>query len=199
MKSTQVWLALATGFGLSTLASNPVVWAETLAQVGENQTWYNCLTREVWKPEKKLWCQKVDQLKNRTYSLPDRGEIPLQNGIYKNEVQRLTVNFVDRPGSIAFGDLNKDGVEDAATLLVVNSEGSGSFVYLSAVINQLGTQETIASLFLGDRIKINSIAIAQDQITVDMIAHGSDEPLCCPSKKVRRVYKVQPQLVQVGE
>ena len=131
--------------------------------------------------------------------MPDYGEIPLQNGIYENEVQRFAVNFVDRPGSIAFGDLNKDGVEDAATLLVVNSGGSGSFVYLSVVINQLGTQAMIAPLFLGDRVKINSIAIAQDQITVDMIAHGFDEPLCCPSKKVTRVYKVQPQLVQVAE
>jgi putative hemolysin len=99
----------------------------------------------------------------------------------------------------AFGDLNGDGVDDAAVVLVSNTGGSGVFEHLAAVINQNGTPRHVASEFLGDRVKIEAISIEAGVITVDMVTQGPQDPLCCPTQKVKQSYKLQgDKLVKVN-
>ncbi|MCB0173146.1 MAG: LysM peptidoglycan-binding domain-containing protein, partial [Anaerolineae bacterium] len=73
----------------------------------------------------------IDQLANATYTgIYDDQEVTLTDGQYEGEpfveggASRPTVNF--NPNDVAFGDLNGDGVEDAAVLLSENSGGSGT-------------------------------------------------------------------------
>lgn len=91
----------------------------------------------------------------------------------------------------AKGDLNGDGVEDGLALLAVDTGGSGTFMYLVAVINQAGELQQAADLFLGDRLDIQSLEIKDGSIWVPMLAHAPDDPQCCPSLGETRQYRLE--------
>ncbi len=93
--------------------------------------------------------------------------------------------------SLALGDLNGDGVDDGAVVLWWAAGGSGAFKYLAAVVSEDGTPRQAAIEFLGDRVQINSLTIDNNQIVVDIIAHGPDDPMCCPTQQVINTYALQ--------
>lgn len=95
------------------------------------------------------------------------------------------------PELTAFGDLNGDDVEDAVVVLTENSGGSGNFVYLAAVVNDLGVLKNIATIFLGDRVSPSLVEITDQQIVVEMLTHSSADPLCCPTLEVRNTYALK--------
>lgn len=188
---------------LSTLTPNQNL---RIAQITANPTWYNCLTREVWSEAKQDWCNNLSKLQNGDYFLPNYGEITLNNGTYENTEQRYRVTLINREGWIDFGDLNGDGTEDAVFLLAVNSGGSGQFTYLTTVLNINGIMQPLRAEFLGDlgfaealrdRVEVKSVKINSDRVIVDLITQDTDDPLCCPTKEVTRVYNIQPSLVQI--
>lgn len=143
----------------------------------------------------------VQALGNATYQGVYEEPVPLTEGTYTGEpfveggASRPTVVFADQ--YVAYGDLNGDGVEDAAVLLAENSGGSGVFVYLAAVTNQDGTPVNVATQFLGDRVDIKSVIIEDGEIVVNMITQGPDDPFCCPTIEVTQRYRLDgDQLVE---
>jgi hypothetical protein len=78
----------------------------------------------------------LDALKNAEYNsdLPAAKKAKLTNGVYEEEIvpgsaSKLTIRLRDQ---YATGDLNGDGVADAAVVLAGNSGGSGVFVTLDS-------------------------------------------------------------------
>lgn len=161
--------------------------------------WYNCLTREVWSPEKQAWCNQVQRLENAEYTIPDVGTIPLSMGQYRNDDEQIIANLMNREGLITFGDLNGDGVDDAVSLIMVNTGGSGNFVFLSAFDMSGDTPINVSTVFLGDRVNVKSVRIADAAVNVNMITQGPDDPFCCPTLEVNLVYELQPQLVLTSD
>lgn len=136
-----------------------------------------------------------EALANATYSseYATAGEITLVDGQAEEEIapgsaSKLVVTLIE---PTAFGDLNGDGVDDAAVLLASNSGGSGTFIDLHAVLNEAGEPVDAASTLLGDRVQVNSLTIADGQIVVDMITQGPDDPMCCPTQPVQRTYVLE--------
>lgn len=118
------------------------------------------------------------------------GEVTLVDGQAEEEItpgsaSKLVVTLME---PTAFGDLNGDGLDDAAVLLASESGGSGTFVDLHAVLDENGAPVDVASIFLGDRVQVNSLAIEDGVITVDMLAHGPSDPMCCPTQQEGRTY-----------
>lgn len=62
-------------------------------------------------------------------------------------------------GEPVYGDLDNDGDVDAATYLVNDAGGSGTFYYGVLVINNKGTFNSTNAMFLGDRITNASLRI----------------------------------------
>ena len=62
-------------------------------------------------------------------------------------------------GEPVYGDLDNDGDVDAATYLVNDAGGSGTFYYGVLVINNKGTFNSTNAMFLGDRITNTSLRI----------------------------------------
>ncbi len=90
-----------------------------------------------------------------------------------------------------FGDLNGDGVEDAAVILSANAGGSGTLVTLEAVINDKGVprQVATASLPLGSWAK--SVFTEAGEITVDMVTVGPGDAFCCPTMETTQKYRLE--------
>lgn len=117
--------------------------------------------------------------------------IRLTDGKYEGEhfvqggASRPTVIFIE---PYAFGDLNGDGADDAVALLIENSGGSGGDIYLAAILNDQGEAQNVGTLLPGDRVQVQSIAIDADEIVLNMVNHGPDASMCCPTQQAMQVY-----------
>ncbi len=92
--------------------------------------------------------------------------LKLDDGLYEGEPfvegasSKPRVELIERV--MAFGDLNADGVDDAAVLLVESSGGSGSHLYLAAVFVD-GLNIRTSTTLIGDRTQVRSLSI-EDRI-----------------------------------
>jgi len=133
-------------------------------------------------------------LKNAEYRSEQYGDtwVKLKNGKHEERTEPDgTLEFVLRlSDKIAFGDLNNDGRQDAAVILVSSGGGSGSFRELIAVLDKNGSPRQAAVQFLGDRTDIKSIAIRSGVIHVDLVRHGPNDPMCCPTVRELKKYKL---------
>ena len=111
-----------------------------------------------------------------------------QEKLYPDEETLARVYLGDQ---MAFGDLNGDGAEDAAVILVSSTGGSGVFYELVAVINQSGLPRQVAAKMLGDRTDVRNLSIRSGRIEVDRIKHRPNDPMCCPTLRVRETYRLQ--------
>lgn len=145
----------------------------------------------------------VDALQNATYSgIDEEGPVTLTAGLYEGKPvaeggAAPRVEYVN--GGERFGDLDGDGVDDAAVLLVESAGGSGIFTYLAAQVNGAGQPVDAGAVLVGDRTQVKTVAIANGQIILEIITQGPNDALCCPTLKVRKSYALQAgQLAEVG-
>ena len=118
------------------------------------------------------------------------GKARLKDGSYREKAAPgsaidIVITLSDRQ---AFGDLDGDGSEDAAVILIVQSGGSGTFYYLCAVLNEEGAPVNVATLFLGDRIQIRNLSVWSGQIEIDMLVQGPGDPMVKPTREVHQTY-----------
>jgi uncharacterized membrane protein/heat shock protein HslJ len=137
----------------------------------------------------------IEGLKNAEYQseFAINGRVKLSNGTYKGEIvpgsaSELIVMLSER---VAFGDLNGDGTDDAAVVLITSPGGSGTFRHLGIVINEKGSPQHVASQLLGDRVKVKSLSVRSGEIAVQMMTHGPRDPMCCPTLLETRNYGLQ--------
>ena len=134
-----------------------------------------------------------DALRNATYQheFPKEGHAQLQDGTYEEAIEgsasKIHIAMMDL---VAFGDLNGDGIWDAAVVLEANGGGSGTFRSLEAVVNEDGAPVHVASALLGDRVQLEEIIIADQYIKVQMVTHGEGDAMCCPTLRVVQLYQL---------
>ncbi len=142
-------------------------------------------------PEPEASACAAETLANLTYDIPDFLDrtVQLSDGHYEYTPDRITAGLI--ADHTACGDVTGDGSEDGIAYVWANTGGSGGFVYLAVVSADAGAPANIATLFLGDRIKLLSTAIDDGQITLEAIVQGPDDPFCCPTQQVVQVYALQ--------
>lgn len=135
----------------------------------------------------------LDGIKNAEYAIegPASGKAKLVNGVYEEPIAKSSAKvIVTLQNVMASGDLDGNGVQDAAVVLTVQSGGTGTFYYLFAVLNNNGAPKPVASVQLGDRIKLNALAIQNGEISVDLVTQGPKDPMAKPTLAVIRKYKL---------
>jgi hypothetical protein len=130
----------------------------------------------------------LDVLRNAAYRSPDWGEFKLADGTYhrspptaQESPDIYTTRLLD---PVIYGDLNSDGFEDAVVFLSTQNGGTGHFVEMAAVLDLGGVPLNGSTLYLGDRIVIESGMTRGGLITLNLIVHGPNDGLCCPSQHV---------------
>ena len=143
----------------------------------------------------------LQQLKNAEYhsEFPTGGKARLTDGTFFEPYEPGSASGVRIILSehVAFGDLNGDDIADAAVVLIADPGGSGTFRHVAAVVNEGGQPRHVASAFLGDRVKIESLTIEAGQIVAQLVSHGPDDPLCCPTQQVRRAFQLVGDTLEV--
>ena len=107
--------------------------------------------------------------------------VQLTDGQYTDTEEYLHMELLNLR---AYGDLDGDGVDDAAVLLATNTGGSGVFVDLAVVLDRGGRPQETARFFLGDRVKPERMTINSGLIELALVVHGPDDALCCPTEHV---------------
>jgi heat shock protein HslJ len=144
--------------------------------------------------------ETMDALGNLAYSNTAlfTDTVQLVNGVYTTTVvpDAPVVAYVELTDVVAAGELN--GQPAYAVVLVSNGGGSGVFNDLAVVSEVDGVWTNVATTGLGDRVTINSLTIENNQVVVDMITQGPDDPMCCPTQQVVVAYELQGnELVEV--
>ena len=114
----------------------------------------------------------------------ENGAVQLSNGQYHaqatdgsaSQVSVFLSNFA------AFGDLNGDGMSEAAVILISSGGGSGTFYDLAVVSKDGNTLTNIAVENIGDRIQIQDIKIENMAVVISATTHAPEDPICCPSQ-----------------
>jgi heat shock protein HslJ len=84
---------------------------------------------------------------------------------------------------------NVDGQpgEEGMALLSFNGGGSGEFVWVGAFRNVDG--QPVGTLTqIGDRVRLYRAWVEHDQLHLDMIEAGPNDPACCPTQLMRKAY-----------
>lgn len=134
-------------------------------------------------------------LRNTTYpsELPRSKRALLQDGLYEEEIApgsatKLRIQLADIAG---FGAIDGDRFPDAAVVLIGSPGGSGTFIYLAAVLNDNGVPNPVAATLLGDRVAVRSVKIEGQKIVVGMRVRGPSDPFALLTREVTRVYSLQ--------
>lgn len=137
----------------------------------------------------------AEELRNATYALDtvSTGKAPLKDGVYTETVAGSSSMSVVRLGPApAFGDLDADGVEDAAVTLLATPGGSGAFTYVVAVINDDGAAIPTRPMLIGDRVALQSMRIVDGKIHVAWLDRKLGEPMAmAPAVPVSKTLAVQ--------
>ena len=127
-------------------------------------------------------------LLNSTYQSPDWGQFQLTDGVYyrtpptSHESLESYTTRIQAP--VRCGDINADGVEDALVFLNTQNGGSGHFIELAAVLDQDGSAYNVSTLYLGDRVVVESGKVENGTIVLNMRVQGPNDGFCCPSQFV---------------
>jgi hypothetical protein len=136
----------------------------------------------------------VEQLKNADYVVSAFGtgaSLPYQltDGKYENGSGSTFVSLT-LLDFFSFGDLNKDGLGDAAVLLAENYGGTGVFVSLAVVLNENGQPRHKASYLIDDRPQIDALDLRDGTIFLDAVVHAPNDAGCCPEMQVTRAFQL---------
>lgn len=96
---------------------------------------------------------------------------------YKNVsyiIDGLTAKYF---GNDATGDLNGDGVPDAAFLVTTDGGGSGTFYYAVAALNISGAYVGTNAILLGDRIAPQTTEIKDGEVIVNYADRKPSDPM----------------------
>ncbi len=93
----------------------------------------------------------------------------------------------------AIGDLDGDGANDAAAILVESTGGTGTFSFLFAVVARQGQPVQVGEPeWLGDRSVVQRVTIdRKGVITIRYVTHAAGDPACCPTMKIEDRYRVE--------
>jgi hypothetical protein len=133
-------------------------------------------------------------IRNAPYQLgtPDSLQIvQLKDGKYEQGTpggaDYISVQMTD---FVATGDLNADGSDEIVALAAENFGGTGVFVFLVVYTDTSGTPAFFTSRIVDDRPQLNALSIENGEIFLDATIHGTDDPMCCPTLKTTRHYKL---------
>lgn len=121
------------------------------------------------------------------------GKAPLKQGAYEEAIPDSSAKTTVKLGTqTAFGDLDGNGSEDATAILQTSSGGSGDSTYVAAVLNEAGVAKPVASVYLGDRIVVKSLAIADGKITATWLDRKPGDPMSsAPSVETSKQFILQ--------
>lgn len=136
----------------------------------------------------------LERLRNAAYPLPEANGnlIQFTDGKFRGPVvlgstEEVRFNLLDRVGR---GDLDGDGVEDAALIMVKDPTGDKPEYTLWAVINLGGAPDPRGVVLLGEKVQVGGMTIEALKIWVDVVRPGPQDIEGMPTRRIKESYKL---------
>ncbi|QQR65364.1 META domain-containing protein [Candidatus Kaiserbacteria bacterium] len=132
----------------------------------------------------------------------DGTEYLLNNGLYTapaapGSASMTTVSIFSGP---VYGDLDKDGDEDAAVLLTYSADGSGTFFYAAIARKNGDSYTSTNTLFLGDRIAPQTLEIQNGRAVYNYAVRKESDPMTTPPSLGKSLWiHLDPTTGEIGE
>jgi heat shock protein HslJ len=81
--------------------------------------------------------------------------------------------------------------EVRAVLLSASAGGSGESIYLAVFGRAHGAVQNLATLRVGDRVKLRALAAENAGLVLDVVEIGPDQPACCGTQLARIRYRLE--------
>ncbi len=145
---------------------------------------------------------QAEQLRNAAYRFLDGPDEPVQltDGVRPRDpndpagADYRIASFAEGGEALSLGDLDGDGSDDAAVILTVDPDGTGVFYHLFVMLSNAGQPSQAAEAFLGDRVALHELGIADREITVRMDVAWPEDGACCPTQPSLRRYRLETDL-----
>jgi len=120
------------------------------------------------------------------------GVVRLTDGEYREPAApgAASTTVVTLTGPVAYAPL-VSGQPAAAAIVATATGGSGTFVDLVVVARREGQVTQLAGIHLGDRVKVEAIGFDKGIVSLTIVVHGPDDPLCCPTQRSTRRYELR--------
>jgi hypothetical protein len=134
----------------------------------------------------------LDEVSNATVVGLFDDPVTLSNGRWEGEP--YVVGGASRPTASVIadlsvtGDLDGDGIGERVAFLWSATGGSGTRNYIAVFINTGESVSNRSTMLIGDRVKLREARVAEGRIEVDVVEHGPDDAMCCPSVNATRVW-----------
>ena len=145
----------------------------------------------------------IAELKNATYTGIEDVAVTLSNGHWEGppwEKDGASIPQIDLAGDMHFtGDLDGDGEDETAAILWQNSGGTGNNVYIAVMNRENGGVTNIATVLVGDRVRIRGGEITDGKITLRVLQAGKGDGMCCPTMLATRNWSLSNGQLIEGE
>jgi hypothetical protein len=127
-------------------------------------------------------------LRDCTFEI-DGKNITLKNGFAEEKAGQWSASgSVTRyAGKNVTKDFNGDGKTDAMVILTRDAGGSGTFYYAAAALSSGEEYKGTNAIFLGDRIKMDSLYIAGGKICLICFKRSQGDPMTAEPSDIRIV------------
>lgn len=131
----------------------------------------------------------LQELKHTRYTGILPGPVVLRDGDYEGApyvtggAARPTVRLIE--DLYLTGDLDGDGRAEAAVVLVEQSSGSGTRLYLAIAGRDAGgAASNLATALIGDRVQIINASLDHGSVDMRLVRTGPEDACCCPGEIV---------------
>lgn len=134
----------------------------------------------------------LEQVRSATVSGVFEQAITLANGKY--EGPPAEPGAASRPTAVlwepTFHAADLDGVigSEALAMLSSNAGGSGEFVSLAVFAMRDGAIANVATVPVGDRVRLQSLWVERGKVVMDVIEPGPNDAACCPTQVSRKTF-----------
>ena len=138
--------------------------------------------------------------RNATYYGIYDDPVTLQDGTFEGEpyvaggASRPRAGMAD--GSFTTGDLDADGNADGVVILWESAAGSGSYHYLAVLRPTPSGVVNVDTDLIGDRPRLQSLAVVDGVIELDLIEQGPGDAACCPTAQRTRRWELRDSSLQ---
>lgn len=136
----------------------------------------------------------VTRVRNADYQLAATGSprlVQLTDGAFEQGApgsdDYISITVTD---FTARGDLDGDGFDEYAAMVAENYGGTGVFVFLVVFRDVNGRLVFQTSVGVDDRPQLGELSISNREVFLDVTTHRPDEPMCCPTLKSGRHYRL---------
>ena len=131
----------------------------------------------------------IEFIKNSIVTAPEmQKSIQLMDGKFSENLADGSTIMVYLNENVAFGDINNDGIDDAAFLIVESMGGTGIFYSITSFISSSQGFSQTNSRFIDDRAVIHSLMIDNGEVILNANVHAINDPMVNPTVTMTKTY-----------